>query len=146
MKFRRIIYCLCVLFVIMLIGCNKDNQDILNHNAMKLEEEGYYEIRYESALGDGDSEPLICTVSVDVLKDMNEDQMLDIARYMELCYMTILDSNMKPIGRRENDFECYMVFYKGNTDEEIEKIKYINGERVEIIEEDNHKFAPAYFK
>ncbi len=35
----------------------------------------------------------------------------------------------------------YAVFYRGDTDEELKRIKYVDGKSVEITEEDQERFA-----
>lgn len=45
---------------------------------------------------------------------------------------------------KEEEAAVYGVFYKGDTDEEIGKFKYVNGESVDISEEEQYYFpAPA---
>ena len=131
--------------IMLFAGCGNKVIDFNNHNALKMMEEGKYEIRYSDSNGFEDNYPIVSRISVNVLKDMTREQMLDIIRYEEMCQMSLFDSNENYIGRRENDYECYAVYYKGETDVVIDKIKYVNGKIVEINEADDNKFAPSYF-
>ncbi len=39
------------------------------------------------------------------------------------------------LGERDTDFTCYAVFFNGESDKEIRRIKYFNGEEVTPTEE-----------
>lgn len=44
-------------------------------------------------------------------------------------------------GEWETDYTCYAVFYRGETDEVIRRIKYCNGKEAVIREEDKYCYA-----
>ena len=145
MRCKNHIIMLTAIIIILFAGCGNKTIDFINHNAIKMMEQGIYEIRYSDSNGFEDNYPIVSRISVNVLKDMTKEQMLDIIRYEEMCQMSVFDGNENYIGRRENDYECYAVYYKGDTDEVIDKIKYVNGKIVDIDEADDVRFAPSYF-
>lgn len=134
--------------VVCMTGCQSYREMLDNHEAVQMQNDGIWEERYSSLRFD-DSEQEGCTLrlSVNVRKDMTEEQMLVVLDYCELWYNAFLDleNNKEMTRERDSDFTCYAVFYQGDTDEVIRKFKYVNHESVEITEEDNYGFAPSYF-
>lgn len=120
-----------------------------NHHAMKLYEDGAWEWRYESswAQGGGNATEEVkgITLSVNVLKDMTREDMVSILDYFELV------GNAKYVGdtyvgEKDTDFIGYATFFQGDTDEEVARVKYMNGKEAEITEEDEGRFPPPYFR
>ena len=67
--------------------------------------------------------------------------MMEILDYKELCQHSEMDDTGAYLGEKDSTWTCYAVFYRGDTDEELKRIKYVNGESVEITEEDEERFA-----
>ena len=83
----------------------------------------------------------IFTLSVNVNKNMSEDDMLEVLDYVKLCLHSEQDDTGAYVGDRDSDWICYAVFYRGDSDEELKRFKHVNGESVHITEEDQAKFA-----
>ncbi len=119
-----------------------------NHPAVKLYYDGYWEGRYESHWARGGANETIgmngITLSVNVLKDMTREEMASVLDYYELVANAQFVGNSY-VGERDTDFLGYAVFYRGETDEELARIKYFNGAEAEITEEDKGCFPPPYF-
>lgn len=134
MKRKILSLSLCLLLLCFLPGCGETTMD--NHKALALEEEGTWEERYSVDYMDPNKP--YAKVSINVLKEMSEEEMLTILDYYRLELQTV-DSEIK-----EEDAVVYGVFYKGDTDEEVARFKYVDGESVEIKEEEQSYFpAPA---
>ena len=136
-----------ILWSCLIIGCGsmsaeKYNAIQENHAATKTYREGKWKVRYDNMTQQysGKIESTTYILSVDVLGELTEEDMLDIMDYYELTVNAHLDANNRYKGERETDYTCYAVFYKGNTDVEIDRIKYFNGEEVEIPEEEQSYF------
>ena len=136
-----------ILWSCLIIGCGsmsaeKYNAIQENHAATKTYREGKWKVRYDSMTQQysGKIESTTYILSVDVLGELTEEDMLDIMDYYEFTGNAQWDMNNRYLGERETDYTCYAVFYKGNTDEEIDRIKYFNGEEVEIPEEEQSYF------
>lgn len=131
-----------ILAVVLCVGCGTRDlgQMIEDHKAETMNEEGVWERRYERMKGHSD-EDMIHILSVNVLKDMSEDDMREVLDYYELCLNSEMDETGAYVGKRDNSFICFAVFYRGDTDEELKRFKYVDGESVEITEEDKEWFA-----
>lgn len=117
--------------------------DINNHNAVKMEDEGIWGCRYnESSINDNDE--MICRLSINVYKDMSEEDMLDVLEYYELQlnaeYEEMSSGAKKYVGERDSDFICYAVFYKDTTDEVVGKYKYMNRKVADYTESEEKYF------
>lgn len=130
-----------VLVICSVLGCGYKDYKAMQekHAATKTYREGMWRIRY-NCWTDSNQGTTFC-LSVNVRRDMSEKDMLDIMDYYEFTKNAKFDSNNHYIGERETDYTCYAVFYQGDTDEEIRKIKYYNGKEVEILEKDLYCFA-----
>lgn len=147
-RFKHL-YAVVLLVAIVLSGCGQKNYDRLieDHKAMSLQEDGVWEIRYEKIRSDPSIDATTAIISINVKKDMIEDDMLEIMDYMELQYNADFDEAGVYQGKKEDaEFSCYAVFYRGDTDEEIKRIKYVNGKSVEITKEDDVYFASPEFR
>ena len=137
------IFVVGVLAVVLCTGCGTRDRDkmIQNHKAEEMQEEGVWEQRYirstDSLYGEGDTLVLF----VNVYKDMSEDDMLDVLDYYKLCMHSESDDTGAYVGERDTTFTCYAVFYREKTDEELKRFKCVDGEIVEITEEDEAQFA-----
>lgn len=138
---------MAVAFVLCLFaGCGHE-LDISNNEAVKMRDDGVYDVRYTSSVvgftGDIAGE-VVDRVSINVYKEMGEDDMINILEYYELVHNAEYSANGYE-GERDEDFTCYAVFFEGDTDNEITRIKYVNHEKVEITDEDKGYFPPPYF-
>ncbi len=114
-----------------------------NHPAVKMYREGVWRGRYERCyINDATDERSVC-LSIDVQEDMSREDMESILGYYELVWNAryVGDSY---VGERDTDFLGYAVFYRGETDEELARMKYFNGAEAEITEEDEERFPRAY--
>ena len=132
-------------------GCGKDLESILNeHEALKMRDEGVYEVRYASCrvgyAGSGIIGEVIDCISINVNQEIGEEDMLTILDYYELVHNEEFDEDGDYKGERDEDYTCYAVFYEGDTDHELQKIKYFNNEKVDITDEDEKYFPPPYFR
>ena len=141
-----------ILWSCLIIGCGsmsaeKYNAIQENHAATKTYREGKWKVRYDSMPQQysGKIESTTYILSVDVLGELTEEDMLDIMDYYEFTGNAQWDMNNRYLGEKETDYTCYAVFYKGDTDEEIRRIKYLNRKEVEIPEDEQGYFAPPYF-
>lgn len=132
-----------VLAVVLCTGCGtRDHAKMVqNHKAAEMELEGVWEIRYINCTDSvyGESDTLV--LSVNVYKDMSEDDMLDVLDYYKLCMHYEADDTGAYVGERDTTWTCYAVFYQEETNEELKRFKYVDGESVEITEEDEAQFA-----
>lgn len=141
-----------VLLLCLAVGCGAKGAKEYsakqeNHAAAKTYREGKWKVRYNSWTDEGTDE-LKSTrflLSVDVIEELTKEDMLDIMDYYEFTKNAQWDVNGNYIGERELDYTCYAVFYKGETDEEICRMKYCNKEEVEVPEEEQGYFPAAYF-
>lgn len=138
--------CLCAAVLsaaIALAGCGALDYDKMlhTHKAMSMMEDGVWEKRYEEDTEYPATDEMKIVISVNVKKDMSEDDMLEIMDYLELQNNASFDDAGIYVGESDMDYTCYAVFYRGDTDEEIKRIKYVNGESVAIGEEDEGCFA-----
>ncbi len=116
-------------------------KEVKNSNAAELKSQGVWEERYKKDKVNGTlEEGVITMLSINVNKDMTEDEMLQVTDY----YRMITDDKYKINDSYKGKFTCYAVFYKGDTDEELGRIKYVDGEKAEITDADKYNFAPAY--
>lgn len=142
MKFGRL--CAAVLLTaVVLAGCGKDYEKMLEeHKAVSMQEDGIWEARYEQCKINDATDVTTVIISVNVMKNMTENDMLEVLDYMELQYNARFDDEGVYQGKKEDaEYICYAVFYRKDTDEEIKRIKYVKGESVEIRGEDEVHFA-----
>ena len=144
-KFQRCVVIVAVLWACLASGCGKKSYSeiVESHAAMKTYQDGLGQVRYISEGANMVGEELTETtvyLSVDAGKSMTEGQMLEVMDYYELTRNGLFDKNSYYQGERESDYVCYAVFYQGDTDEEIRRIKYRNGKEAEVTEEDSSVF------
>ncbi len=124
----------------------KDLSD--NHPAVKMYYSGYWEGRYESHWATTGANETIgmngITLSINVLKDMTREEMVSVLGYYELVGNAEFVGSSY-VGERDTDFLGYAVFFRGDTEEELARVKYFNGAEAEITEEDKGCFPPPYF-
>lgn len=137
---------MAVAFVLCLFaGCGHE-LDISNNEAVKMRDDGVYDVRYAlSGVGFTDkvTGEVVDRVSINVNQEMDEKDMLKVLEYYELVHNAEYSVGGYE-GERDEDYTCYAVFYDGDTDNEITKIKYFNHEKVEITDEDKGYFPPPY--
>ena len=153
MKKRIYIQALIAVLLIsyIIVGCgikNSYEKRKENHAAAKTYQEGKWKVRYDSRTWDYTDRIKSTTffLSVNVEQELTKKEMLDIMDYYEFTKNSQWDVDGNYIGERETDYICYAVFYKGETDEEICRMKYCNREEVEIPEEEQGYFPAAYFR
>ncbi len=140
-----------ILAVFFVIGCGIGKKDSVkeytekqeNHAATKTYREGLWKVRYNCWVQDY-TDRIKSTrfiLSVDVLKDLTKQDILDIMDYYEFTKNSQWGEDGAYLGERKADYACYAVFYRGETDEELYKIKYCNGKEEEVREEDKYYFA-----
>lgn len=137
------VFMIGVLAAVLCAGCGTRDMSkmITDHKGSKMYDEGVWEKRYENWETKEEIGEERYTISVEVKKDMSEDDMLEVLDYEKLCYHSEMDDTGAYLGDRDTTWICYAVFYRGDTDEELKRIKYVDGESVEITEEDREQFA-----
>ena len=145
---RRVVK-LCVIVgmvVACMTGCQSYQEMLDNHEALKMQSDGIWVERYMERWEDEPGEQAKRTVklSANVLKDMTEEQMLDVLEYYELFFNALLEGDVYT-KERDVDFICYATFYRGETDEVIRKFKYVNHKSVTITAEDEDQFVSPIF-
>lgn len=141
-KYGRV-YIVLVLVSFLAVGCKSYEQMLEDHEAIQMQNDGIWAERYRSLREDyepGTQGERTLKLSVNVLKDMTEEEMLDVLEYHELFYNAFSQDRVYT-KERDADFTCYAVFYRGDTDEVIRKFKYVNHESVTVTEEDEGYFA-----
>lgn len=148
-EYRRL-YIVLVLVAFLAVGCKSYDQMLEDHVAVQMQNEGVWEERYDEVKEE--YEPGIVgertlQLSVNVMKDMTEEEMLDVLDYYELLHNAFFDLEKRENTKeRDVDFTCYAVFYRENTDEVIRKFKYVNHESVTVPEEEEDYFASPIFR
>lgn len=139
---KKIILCVLIfLMAFVMTGCYKRYDQILHdHKADKMFEDGVWESRYDVIQENPATGDMVVPCSINVNQDMSESDMMEIMDYFRIQFHSDMDEEGIWLGISEGDFIVYAVFYKGDTDEVIRKIKYVNGESVKITEEDEVKF------
>lgn len=145
-KIQFSVVVLIVLLACLASGCGRRNYNdmVENHAAIKTYRDGVWGVRYFSmntnATDPGKTESVTVQLSVDVNKDMTEEQMLEVMDYYESTRNAWFDEKGGYKGEQDAEYTCYAVFYRGDTDEEIRRIKYYNGEETEPTEEEESVF------
>lgn len=144
-KFQSSVLIVAVLLACFLGGCGKKSYSemVESHAAMKTYRDGVWQIRYISEGGNAVGEEMTeitVYLSVDAGKEMTEGQMLEVMDYYEFTRNALFDKSGAYKGERKSDYVCYAVFYEGDTDKEIRRIKYQNGKEAEVTEEDSSMF------
>ncbi len=135
----------------IIIGCGmKSSYETRKekHAAVKTYRDGKWKIRYEKRMQEGTDRitKTMLYLSLNMEQELTEQEMLDIMDYYEFTRNAQWDANNRYMGERETDYVCYAVFYEGETDQEFCRIKYCNGEEVEIPEEEQGYFPTSYFR
>ena len=133
-----------VILACLLIGCGSKNYNAMQekHAATKKYRDGVWKVRYYNNVEEyaGEVKGVTIYLSVDVEREMSEEDILDIMDYYEFTRNAKWDNQNHYIGEREAEYTCYAVFYQSGTNEEIRRIKYCNGKEVEIPEEEQSYF------
>lgn len=138
-KFFQLVI-LAVLCMLCIIGCR--------HKAETLQENGIWEERRMVLLQkDLNSDQEEVNLSISVLRDMTEEEMLQVLDYYEKDIFTDTGASEKvnfggeEVEIREREVTmCYAIFYKGNTDEVLKEFKYADGKNIPLTEEDETYF------
>lgn len=134
MKRKIMALLVCMLVAVFIPGCG---ETLEGHSALSMQDDGYWEERYcMNKIPDGGG--LYLQVSVNVKKDMDEKGMLKILDYYCMNMKEGIGSVVEDDGAA-----VYGVFYKGDTDEELARFKYADGESVAIPEEEQSFFPTA---
>ena len=127
-----------VILACLLMGCGRKDYNAMSekHAATKTYRDGVWKVRYYNNVEEyaGEVKGVTIYLSVDVEREMSEEDILDIMDYYEFT------RNAKWDNQREAEYTCYAVFYQSGTNEEIRRIKYCNGKEVEIPEEEQSYF------
>ncbi len=149
------IYKIVTIVILVAIGCiftighfrNKDINDLVeSHEAKEMYRNGIWKARYIRHSG-GTSEETsewftAMHISINVMQDMTEEDMLTIMDYYEMIYNASYVGDSYE-GEADKDYFCYVVFYRKDTDEEIRRMKYHNGKEEKITEKDNPYDFPS---
>lgn len=132
-------------------GCQaKDpyNEILENHRAVKLFEEKIWWPRYTCDRDEYADRIKSKTsfVTINVLGELTEEDMLEIMDYYEFTRNADFGTGTRYLGERDTDFTCYAVFFEGDTDKEIRRIKYFNGKEVTPTEEEEPMFPSAMMR
>ncbi|MCI9531851.1 MAG: hypothetical protein HFH38_08905 [Lachnospiraceae bacterium] len=130
------------------LGCQTKDYNTLteNHKALQTYRQGIWGVRYIQNEENGTGEDLKDTttkISINVMGELAEEDMLDIMDYYELTRNASFDKNSRYLGERSTDYTCYATFFQGETDEEICRIKYKNGQKEEPTQEEDGLFPFA---
>ena len=140
-KRKYILACLAVMCLAWFgAGCGGEEEftaGLEGHKAVKLYLDGVWEPRYASgsAMGSGgknDSAQVV--LSVDVKEEMEEDEMMEVVDYYRMLALAAYDTG------DGLDFICYAIFFQGDTNEELFRVKCRNGEKAEPAKEDSSIF------
>lgn len=145
---KKIVSLLCVITLLFLCACNLSDEpeNLDDHTAVKMMEDGMWNIRDES-LSDCDNGDVIFKASINVFKDMEEENMLDVLDYYKKELMVEWEEvggKVKYVGKKDTNFIAYVTFFKKETDEILNQFKYVNDEIVDYTEEEQYEFIPAY--
>ncbi len=148
MRMKKMKICLVVLIVLLAClvgGCGKDyGKMVENHAAIKTYRDGVWGIRYffmsTNATTQGKTDSVTVQLTVDVNGDMTEEQMMEVMDYYESTRNAWFDEDGTYKGEQDAEYSCYAIFYRGDTDEEIRRIKYQNGKETEPTEEEESMF------
>lgn len=136
-----------ILLSCLFTGCGTKDYNAMQekHAATKTYRDGVWKVRYYSLMEEyaGEVKGTTLYLSLDVERDMTEEDMLDIMDYYEFTRNAKWDDKNHYIGERESDYTCFAVFYRSETDEEIRRIKYCNGKEAEIPEEEQSYFPKS---
>lgn len=148
-KFLQI-FAVAVLLSILVFGCGSKDYNAMQekHAAVKTYRDGKWGVRYEKCMQEGTDRitKTMLYLSLNAEQELTEQEMLDIMDYYEFTRNAQWDANNRYMGERETDYVCYAVFYEGETDQEFCRIKYCNGEEVEIPEEEQSYFPASYVR
>lgn len=147
---------LCIFLAVVCLvlfsgGCQaKDpyNEILENHRAVKLFEEKIWRPRYTCDRDEYTDRIKSKTsfVTINVLGELTEEDMLEIMDYYEFTRNADFGTDTTYLGERNTDFTCYAVFFEGETDKEIRRIKYFNGKEVTPMEEEEQMFPSAMMR
>ena len=132
------------LVILMLCACGKSGVDIENHNAAIMQKEGIWTERYSTTTDTGDYKKQFERISINVYKDMSEDEMLEVLEYYELNAPKELNVDGQLV-KLEN-YTCYAIFCKEDLDEIIAKYKYVNGKIENYTDEEEYNFVNPIMK
>ena len=147
------IYTLITIVVFLAVGCvftvgrfeRKDISKVAHeHRAAKMYHEGVWNLRFSSYGGNDATGETTMQLSVNVYKDMTKEDMLEVMDYYELVGNAAYSGGGRYLGERETDYSSWGIFYRGDTDEALMRIKYVNGQEVEVTEDDKWFFPAPY--
>lgn len=138
-KIKTILIAIHIMSILLMIGCGKE----INYENNEVNPN--WKIRYENIMQQtGENAKTRVELSVDVYKELSEDEYIEI---LEKCEsrngVTYVDSED---GKDVDEYFCYAVFFKGDTDEIIRKVKYHNHEYEEYLKNEESLFPIAAYK
>lgn len=119
------------------------NKKLEQHEASVMQKDGIWEERYSDCNYDSNQQYAVMQASVLEKKKMTEEQRMDVLDYYKLKTQSLND-----IGDSDyynGDTVCYVVFYFGDDFEETARYKYVNGEVVDIPEDEESMFIDSIF-
>lgn len=150
MKQYGLRYIALILTVLFICGCGQKNLETLreSHKAVQMYRDGIWKPRYtssSSAVGGNGIQETNAILSINVYKNMEKDDMMEVLDYYKLTYNADFNEEGEYRGELDTDYTCYATFYKEDTDEELVRIKCLNGEEVAPAQEDDSIFPlPSY--
>jgi len=121
----------------------KEYEEILNnHEAMKMKDAGIWEERYTDNVYTSNMTHAELSLSVNEQQKMTEEQRLVILDYYNTWTQSLHD-----VGNPDyydGNVIIYAVFYSGDKEvEEVARYKYVNGDIIEEITEEEQYYFPA---
>lgn len=115
------------------------------HEAMAMKEEGIWDERYNEYVYTSAMTSAELSVSVNEKKSMTEEQRMTVLDYYEIWLQSMCD--VGDSDYYDGDVTIYAVFYTGDDYEvkETARYKYVNGDIVDIPEEEQYQFPDPIF-
>lgn len=126
----------------MVAEVEKDyEQKLQEHEAMVMKQDGIGDERYME--WDYDTQQKIAVIRLSAMenKQMTDEERMKILDYYDIKGQSLCWANSDYDG----DVTCYAVFYMGDEFEETARYKYVNGELVDISEDEEYMFIDSIF-
>ena len=146
----------CIVLAVLCLGLfsggcqikDKYNEILETHRAVKLFEENIWWPRYTRDYDEYTDRIKSKTtfVTINVYGELSEEDMLEIMDYYEFTRNANFGTGTRYLGEHDTDFTCYAVFFEGESDKEILRIKYFNGKEVTPTEEEEPMFPSAIMR
>lgn len=124
---------------------NKYQKRLEEHEAMIMQKEGIWDERYNENIYTNTMSSAELCLSINEKKDMTEEQRMVVLDYYKIWLQSLND-----IGDSDyynGDVTIYAVFYAGDDEvKEVARYKYVNGDIVDISEEEQYQFPASIFE